>query len=126
MTVSRSPIRHLVIVLGDQLDATACAFDGFDNQRDLVWMAEVDEESTHVWSSKPRIALFLSAMRHFAQSQSQVGRRVDFVRLTDPDGYQVEVVHGMAMLAPIPVARPAVNSGNDKFRRKGELYVEQA
>ena len=44
------------------------------------------------------------------------------VRLTDPDGYQVEVVHGMAALEPIPVARPAVNSGGDKLRRKGELF----
>src|SRR6185436_4973442 len=44
------------------------------------------------------------------------------VRVTDPDGYQVEVVHGMAMLDPIPLARPAVNSGNDKLRRKGELF----
>ena len=44
------------------------------------------------------------------------------MRLTDPDGYQVEVVHGMATLAPIPVARPAVNSGDDKLRRKGELF----
>jgi catechol 2,3-dioxygenase-like lactoylglutathione lyase family enzyme len=47
------------------------------------------------------------------------GRRV---RLTDPDGYQVEVVHGMAALEPIPVNRPAVNSGGDKLRRKGELF----
>src|SRR5262249_53972894 len=44
------------------------------------------------------------------------------VRLTDPDGYQVEVVHGMATLTPISLERPAVNSGNDKFRRKGELF----
>ena len=44
------------------------------------------------------------------------------VRLTDPDGYQVEVVYGMAMLAPIPLSRPAVNSGGDKLRRKGELF----
>ena len=44
------------------------------------------------------------------------------VRLTDPDGYQVEVVHGMAMLEPIEVPRPAVNSGNDKYRRKGQLF----
>jgi hypothetical protein len=44
------------------------------------------------------------------------------VRLTDPDGYQVEVVHGMATVPPIPVARPAVNSGGDKLRRKGELF----
>jgi len=44
------------------------------------------------------------------------------VRLTDPDGYQVEVVHGMQMLDPIPVHRPKVNSGDDKYRRKGELF----
>ncbi len=44
------------------------------------------------------------------------------VRLTDPDGYQVEIVHGMQMLAPIPVHRPKVNSGEDKYRRKGELF----
>ena len=44
------------------------------------------------------------------------------VRLQDPDGYQVEVVHGMATLPPIAVARPTVNSGNDKLRRKGELF----
>ena len=44
------------------------------------------------------------------------------VRLSDPDGYQVEVVHGMAMLEPIEVPRPAVNSGNDKYRRKGQLF----
>ena len=44
------------------------------------------------------------------------------VRLSDPDGYQVEVVHGMAMLDPIEVPRPAVNSGDDKYRRKGQLF----
>jgi len=44
------------------------------------------------------------------------------VRLQDPDGYRVEVVHGMATLPPIAVARPTVNSGNDKLRRKGELF----
>ena len=31
-------------------------------------MAEVEQESTHVISSKQRITLFLSAMRHYAQS----------------------------------------------------------
>src|SRR5258706_6186546 len=44
------------------------------------------------------------------------------VRLTDPDGYQVEVVHGMAKVEPLKLARPPVNSGDDKHRRKGELF----
>ena len=44
------------------------------------------------------------------------------VRLTDPDGYQVEVLYGMTRLDPIPIERQAVNSGADKLRRKGELF----
>jgi deoxyribodipyrimidine photolyase-related protein len=66
-------VRHLVIVLGDQLDLQSSALQGFDPTQDLVWMAEVAEESTHVWSAKQRIAVFLSAMRHFAQTLRELG-----------------------------------------------------
>jgi deoxyribodipyrimidine photolyase-related protein len=62
----RLEIRHLVVVLGDQLDRDSSAFDGFDPALDRVWMCEASEESTHVWCSKQRITIFLSAMRHFA------------------------------------------------------------
>ena len=61
-------LRNLVLVLGDQLDESSSAFIGFDPQQDAIWMAEVEEESTHVLSSKQRTTLFLSAMRHFAKS----------------------------------------------------------
>ena len=61
-------LRNLILVLGDQLDASSCAFDDFDPKQDAIWMAEVEQESTHVISSKQRITLFLSAMRHYAQS----------------------------------------------------------
>jgi deoxyribodipyrimidine photolyase-related protein len=77
------PLRHLVIVLGDQLDPDAAAFDGFDLGRDAVWMAEVAEESTHVWSSKPRTALFLAAMRHYAEATRALGRLLHYTRLDD-------------------------------------------
>ena len=63
--------RHLVLILGDQLDAKSAAFDGFDPKHDAVWMAEVAEESTHVWSHQARIALFLAAMRHFRDALRQ-------------------------------------------------------
>ncbi len=78
-------MRRLVIVLGDQLDLDAAAFDGHDAARDAVWMTEVAEESTHVWSSKPRIALFLAAMRHFAQAARAGGRIVHYRRLDDAE-----------------------------------------
>ena len=61
-------LRNLILILGDQLDLDSSAFDGFDASRDAVWMAEVAAESTHVWSHKARIVMFLSAMRHFADA----------------------------------------------------------
>ena len=73
--------RHLVLVLGDQLDVASAAFDGFDARRDGVWMAEVAEESTHVWTHKVRIAVFLAAMRHFRDGLAARGIDVDYTEL---------------------------------------------
>ncbi|PDH31084.1 MAG: cryptochrome/photolyase family protein [Puniceicoccaceae bacterium MED-G30] len=78
-----NPTRNLVIVLGDQLDREAAAFDGFDPAQDQVWMAEVSEESTHVWTHKQRIVLFLSAMRHFRDDLCAAGIPVDYTELSD-------------------------------------------
>jgi deoxyribodipyrimidine photolyase-related protein len=77
-------LRALIVVLGDQLDLEAAAFDGFDAGRDAVWMAEVAEESTHVWSSKPRTVMFLAAMRHFALALQAAGRPLHYTRLDAP------------------------------------------
>jgi deoxyribodipyrimidine photolyase-related protein len=74
-------MRHLILVLGDQLDADASAFDGLDPAQDRLWMAEVAEESTHVPSSQVRTALFLSAMRHFAAERQAAGWPLDYTPL---------------------------------------------
>jgi deoxyribodipyrimidine photolyase-related protein len=71
-------IRHLVVVLGDQLNFESAVFDDFDPRLDRVWMAEATAESTHVWSHKARIALFLSAMRHFRTTLEALGRPVTY------------------------------------------------
>jgi deoxyribodipyrimidine photolyase-related protein len=76
-------VRNLVVVLGDQLDAESAAFDGFDPECDRVWMAEVEDESTHVWTHKQRIVLFLSAMRHFAEGLKDRKMPVDYHRLEE-------------------------------------------
>ncbi len=78
-----SRVRHLTIVFGDQLDRESAAFDGFDKAKDVVFMAEVTGESTHVFSHKVRIALFLTAMRHFADELRQAGFRVEYRNLDD-------------------------------------------
>ena len=46
-------------------------------------MAEVNEESTHVWSAKQRIVVFLSAMRHFAAGLVQRDTPLVYTRLDD-------------------------------------------
>jgi deoxyribodipyrimidine photolyase-related protein len=81
-------VRNLIVVLGDQLDHQSPALSGFDTHRDLIWMAEVAQESEHVPSSKIRTTLFLSTMRHFAKAQRELGRTVQYVQLDDPDNTQ--------------------------------------
>ena len=84
---SKKP-RHLVLVLGDQLDPANAALDGFDSEKDAIWMAEVPAESTYVWSHKARICLFLSAMRHFAQARRKEGKTVHYLRLENKESYR--------------------------------------
>jgi deoxyribodipyrimidine photolyase-related protein len=81
-------VRHLVLILGDQLDHHAAGLDGFDPRQDCIWMAEVKEESSHVRSSKQRIALFLSAMRHFAKELKSREWPVDYTKLDSPKNTQ--------------------------------------
>ena len=72
------PVRDLLIFLGDQLDRRSPLFAGADPARDCLWMAEVEAESTHVWSHQARIAVFLSAMRHFRDELRAGGWTVDY------------------------------------------------
>jgi deoxyribodipyrimidine photolyase-related protein len=97
-------VRHLVIVLGDQLDEQSSAFEGFDPARDVVWMAEVAAESTHVWSLKQRIVIFLSAMRHFAEHVRGRGMPLVYQRLDAEDNLgslDLELARTIAQLQPV-------------------------
>ena len=94
---------RLVVVLGDQLDEHSAVFDGFDPQRDAVWMCEAPEEAQVVWSHKARIAIFLTAMRHFRQWLEALGWPVRY-RATG------EHPHGslaQALKAEVQALRPA-------------------
>lgn len=82
-------MRNLVLVLGDQLTRSSAAFDGFDRMRDAVWMAEVADESERTWSTLPRIAMFLAAMRHFGRELENdryplIYRRLESSRASAP------------------------------------------
>jgi len=76
-------LRHLVLILGDQLNLDSTALADFDPTQDIIWMAEVMEESTHVASSKQRSTLFLSAMRHFAEAIKAKAWPLVYTQLSD-------------------------------------------
>ena len=78
MHIQKEPCRHILLILGDQLDEHSTALEGADPAQDVVLMIEADEESTHVWSHKIRTTLFLSAMRHFAEGLKQRGWQVHY------------------------------------------------
>ncbi len=74
----------LRLVLGDQLTRSLASLRDLDPARDVVLMAEVDDEATYVRHHKQKIVLVLAAMRHFAAALRAEGIRVDYVRLDDP------------------------------------------
>lgn len=81
--MSPTPVRRLVLVLGDQLWMGNPALDGFDPALDRVLLIEAPGEADLVWSHKARIALFLSAMRHFSARLRALGWPVIHVGLDD-------------------------------------------
>ena len=120
------PVRRLVLILGDQLDESSSAFDDFDPKQDMVLMVEALEESTHVWSHKIRTTLFLSAMRHFADSLKQRGWSVDY-RAMDTHG---DKTLADGLLAAISQHQPqavlGVEPGDLRVRQQIENAVRSA
>ena len=78
----------LRLVLGDQCSRTLSALHGLEPAQDVVLLAEVMAECTYVPHHPQKIALVLSAMRHFAAALTARGIRVDYVRLDDPANTQ--------------------------------------
>ena len=109
-------MRALIVVLGDQLDLDAAAFDGFDAGVDAVWMAEVVEESEHVWSSKPRTVMFLAAMRHFALALQAAGRPLHYTRLDAP-GNRGQPCCATAGRHRAPASGPSGDDGTGRLAR---------
>jgi deoxyribodipyrimidine photolyase-related protein len=86
--MSPAPVRHLLVILGDQLAEASDhpVLRDCDPSQDLAWMCEAKDEATHVPSHKARIVLFLSAMRHARDRFQRAGLQVRYLAL-DEDGH---------------------------------------
>lgn len=78
-------VTRLILILGDQLSPDIAALKAADPKTDVVVMAEVRAEGTYVPHHPQKIALILSAMRHFAEDLRKAGWTVAYSKLDDPD-----------------------------------------
>lgn len=116
--------RNLSLILGDQLNFDSEIWQAFDTAQDVVYMAEVFEESTVTASSKMRTWLFLSAMRHFAQRLQAQQVRVDYRALD-----QGLTSFTTALQAAIDLWQPTqiscVLAGDERVRKQLEQTAKQ-
>ncbi|MEJ1157576.1 cryptochrome/photolyase family protein [Prosthecomicrobium sp. N25] len=95
----------LRFILGDQLGRGLSALRDLA-PGDVVLMAEVADETVYVPHHKQKIALVLSAMRHFAADLAAEGIEVDYVRLDDPansGSFTGELARAVACRRPVRV-----------------------
>jgi len=76
--------RTIRLILGDQLTPSLDIVKHADFENDVFLMAEVREEATHIKHHKKKIAFIFSAMRHFAKSLKQLGAKVRYITISDP------------------------------------------
>ncbi|CAM3631240.1 cryptochrome/photolyase family protein [Polynucleobacter brandtiae] len=89
--------KKLILILGDQLDIASPALKNIDIAVDAILMVESANEAQYVWSHKAKIALFVSAMRHFAKQLEQQGLSLIYIKQstkTIAENLKVELVKG--------------------------------
>ncbi len=124
---TNNAVRHLVVVLGDQLDHGSAAFQGFDPACDLIWMCEAADEATHVWSHPQRIALFLSAMRHFRDRSLAMGMRVRYrssEEVPAPSSLYTALLDDLQQICPRKVV--LIEPGDFRVRQQIESACHEA
>ena len=108
----------LIPVLGDQLSPFLASLRDVDRDGAVVLMAEVADETRYVRHHKQKIALVLSAMRHFAAALRAAGWTVDYVTLDDPantGSFTGEL--GRAIARHAPAAIRVVHAGEWRVQR---------
>ncbi|MDC0864722.1 cryptochrome/photolyase family protein [Rickettsiaceae bacterium] len=72
------------LILWDQLSESISSLKGYNADTDVIFMCEVDSETTYVKHHKKKIAFLFSAMRHFANSLKQKCYKIEYTKLDNP------------------------------------------
>jgi deoxyribodipyrimidine photolyase-related protein len=79
---------NLIFIFGDQLSSTLPSLAQANKKDDVIFMCEVQSEAVAVKHHKKKIAFLFSAMRHFANSLSNEGYSVCYIKIDDPENTQ--------------------------------------
>jgi len=115
----------LIPILGDQCSHGLASLRDVAKSDAVVLMMEVADETTYVKHHKAKIALILSAMRHFAAELVADGWTVDYVRLDDTGNtgsFSGEV--GRAIARHGPAAIRIVEAGEWRVQKAIEGWSE--
>jgi deoxyribodipyrimidine photolyase-related protein len=96
-------MKRLCLILGDQLALDSPLLSSLHHHEDAILMIEADSEAQVVWSHQARIALFLAAMRHFAQTlRATTALAVHYVALDSvaPPGFAQRLREQLRILRP--------------------------
>jgi len=116
MSAAEGRARHLLVVLGDQLNRDSRLFDGCEPERDLVWMCEAPAEATHVPSHKTRTALFLASMRHFRERLLADGLGVRYLAMDAHEHGGIDAALAADLVALKPARVRVVQPGEHRVQ----------
>jgi len=116
----------LILILGDQLCGDQASLKASNPERSVVFMAEVQEESRSPRSSAIRSALFLSAMRHFAQQLRDAGWTVDYLRLGQHTHLSLSAAWAHALAKHQPERVLCTEPGDWRVEQQLTLCCKQA
>ncbi|MFY0991341.1 cryptochrome/photolyase family protein [Halomonas sp. C05BenzN] len=112
----------LVLVLGDQLSHDLASLADLPDGS-MVALCEVAAEGRYVPHHPQKIAMMLSAMRHFAEERRERGLRVHYSALDDPDNTQALIPEAERLAGRRGEGPPSgrVSTGEQRMNRRDTL-----
>ena len=78
-------MRNLCVIFPDQLNPEISSILDFDKELDEILICEFKKDFTNVNHHKKKIVYQLSCMRHFQSDLIEMGFRVNYVKIDDPN-----------------------------------------
>ena len=123
-------MRNLCVIFPDQLNPEISSILDFDKELDEILICEFKKDFTNVNHHKKKIVYQLSSMRHFQSDLIEMGCRVNYVKIDDPnnrgDFYpELQALKREKGFEQLIVTEPSSFDELSSVKRWGELADEQ-